>query len=114
MHFVALHLLRLLFHTHAVLNEDFEYFETVLTIPAGTTLNQPVCVYELQFGIVDNQIVEDPQSFNVVPSSVSPANTLTVSNSFIVTIQDNDCEFITKKLLLIKPSHSPIIACSRL
>ncbi len=65
-------------------------------IPAGTALNQPVCVYELQFGIVDDQIVEDYQSFSIVSSSVSPANTLIVSGSFTVTIQDNDCEFIAK------------------
>ncbi len=70
-------------------------------IPAGTALNQPVCVYKLQFGIVDNQIVEDSQSFSVVPSSVSPANTLTVSDSIYVTIQDNDCEFITKNPIIL-------------
>ncbi len=75
-----------------------------MTIPAGTALNQAVCVYELQFGIVDDQIVEDSQSFSIVMLSVSPANTVTVSGSFIVTVQDNDCEFITKKLLiLLKP-----------
>ncbi len=84
------------------MNEDFEYFETVLTIPAGTALNQPVCVYELQFGILDDQIVEDSQSFSVVSLSVSPANSLTVSDSFIVTIQDNDCELLFETNIYFK------------
>ncbi len=70
-------------------------------IPAGTALNQPVCVYELQFGIVDDQIVEDSQSFSVVPSSVSPANTLTVSDSIYVTIQVNFfCSMILHKFMV--------------
>ena len=75
-------------------------------IPAGTALNQPVCVYGLQFGIVDDQIVEDSQFFSVVSSSVSPANTLTVSDSFTVTIQDNDRAFITKKLITYQTHNS--------
>ena len=74
-------------------------------IPAGTALNQPVCVYGLQFGIVDDQIVENSQHFSVVPSSVFPTNTLTVSDSFTVTIQDNDCEWSSLPRNF-KPSHS--------
>ena len=68
----------------------------MLTVPAGTALNQPVCVYELQFGILDDQILEGSQSFSIVSSGVFPESTLTVSGSFSVTIQDNDCEFIAK------------------
>ncbi len=47
----------------------------------------------LQLGIVDDEIVEGPQSFSVTSVEVSPANTVTILNSLSVTIEDNDCEW---------------------
>ncbi len=69
-------------------------FKTLLRIPAGTALNQPVCIESQQLGIVDDEIVEGPQSFSVMSVEVSPAGTATLSNTLIVTIEDNDCECI--------------------
>ncbi len=77
----------------AVLNEDFELFELVITIPAGTGLDEPVCVDSQQLGIVDDQIVEDTQYFFLDFQETSLLDT-DVSGVFEVYIEDNDCEFL--------------------
>ena len=78
---------------YAALNEDYESFVLVITIPAGTSLSQPVCAYSVQLGIIDDQIVEDTQSFTLSLVTASPEGTVNSSGVLEINIMDDDCEF---------------------
>ena len=67
-----------------------------------------MCAESLQFGIINDHIVEDEQSFAMIFSSTLP-ETLTVGNvnTFEVSIlDDNDCRF---KLTIFSSTYNIII-----
>ena len=82
-------------YTHAVINEDYKLFEVLLTIPTTVTEGEVVCAQPVQFGVIDDDIVEETQSFFVMITAISPAGTLTIGANSLLTVNildDNDCE----------------------
>ncbi|XP_064390869.1 uncharacterized protein LOC135338715 isoform X3 [Halichondria panicea] len=95
----------------AALNEDYESFVLVITIPAGTSLSQPVCAYSVQLGIIDDQIVEDTQSFTLSLVTASPEGTVNSSGVLEINIMDDDYLFVdlqSSEYLLNEGKNVPV------
>ena len=81
-------------HTHAVYEEDFVAFKTVIPVSASVTEGEVVCAHSVQFGVISDEIIEDTQSFPVAMTTISPAGTLAVHNESLLTVNilDDDSE----------------------
>ena len=52
-----------------------------------------MCAYSVQLGIINDQIVEDTQSFTLSLVTASPEDTVNSSSVLEINIMDDDCEF---------------------
>ena len=73
----------------AVLNVDYNPFSFTIMIPDTAQAGVSFCT-DVTIPVVDDEIVEFTESFNIIISSTDPVVTIGILNTAVVDINDND------------------------